>query len=87
MNNGEEDSTSPGPPGTPNHPFVLAQLWSPSEAMRQITHIQLRGSKKTHLDYNCHIFPDNMNNEIALDNLTGSPEGPGFPGCPFSPWE
>lgn len=27
-----------------------------------------------------------VNIEIALSNLTGSPEGPGFPGFPLAPW-
>lgn len=41
----------------------------------------------THFDYNSHIFPDILNIEIALSNLTGSPEGPDFPGFPFCPWK
>ena len=27
------------------------------------------------------------NQKIALSNLTGSPEGPGFPGFPLAPWK
>lgn len=32
-----------------------------------------------------YILPYTMTTEISLSNLTGSPDGPGFPGFPLAP--